>query len=97
MEPVLERAKADELVALEVLLAEAVLDHLAVQLLHPGGQVVLELEVGQKLVEQVELDPVVARVGADLAGVDDLGRGDQSLDLVAHVANLVVLLCWRRC
>src|SRR6476620_70079 len=34
---VLERAEADELIALEVLLAEPVLDHLAVQLVHAGG------------------------------------------------------------
>ena len=91
MEPVLERAEADELISLEVLLAEAMLDHLAVQLLHAGRQVVLELEVGQEPVEQVELDAVIAGIGTDLAGVGDLGRGDQPLDLVAHVANLVVL------
>src|SRR3954464_2570697 len=51
MEPVLECAEADELFALEVFLSEAMLHHLTMQLLHPGSQVVLKLEVGQKLVE----------------------------------------------
>ena len=96
VESALERAEADELIALEVLLAEAVLDHLAVELFHAAGQVVLEPEVGQEPGEQVEVDPVVPRIGADLAGVDDLGGGDQPLDLVADVADLVVLACCRR-
>ena len=91
VESALERAEADELVALEVLLAEAVLDHLAVELFHAADQVILEAEVGQEPGELVEVDPVVPRVGADLAGVDDLGGGDQPLDLVADVADLVVL------
>ena len=91
VESPLEGAEADELVALEVPLAEAVLDHLAVELLHAAGQVVLEAEVGQVAGELVEVDPVVPRVGADLAGVDDPGGRDQPLDLVADVAHLVVL------
>src|SRR5262249_62215207 len=73
MESPLEGAEADELVAFEVLLAEAVLDHLAVELLHAAGQVVLEAEVGQVAGELVEVDPVVPRGGPDLAGVDHLG------------------------
>src|SRR5262249_52430227 len=91
VEPALERAEADEPIALEVLLAEAPLDHLAMELLHAAGQVVLEPEVGQEPGEAVEVDPIVPRVGADLPGVDDPGRGDQSPDLVAHVAHPVVL------
>ena len=67
------------------------LNHPSVQFLHPRGEVVLELEVRQKLVKQIEIDAVVARVGADLAGVRDLRRGNQPLDLVAHIANLIVL------
>ena len=43
----LERAEPDELIALEVLLAEAVLDHLTVELFHAADQVVLEPEVRQ--------------------------------------------------
>src|SRR5438477_7633875 len=41
VESVLERAEADEPLALEVRLAEAVFDHLAVELLHAAGQVIL--------------------------------------------------------
>ena len=59
---VLERAKADKLVALKVFLAKAVLDHLAVKLLHTGGQRVLKLEVGKKLGEQVKVNAVISRV-----------------------------------
>src|SRR5271165_6052778 len=67
------------------------LDHLAVQFFHSGGEVVLELEVRQQPGEQIKIDTVVAGVGANLAGVGDPGRGDQPLDLVGHIANLVVL------
>src|SRR5271157_5059232 len=91
VKPILERAQSDELISLEVLLAKTMLDHPSVQFLHPSGEVVLELEVRQKPVEQIEIDAVVAGVGAYLAGVRDLRRGNQSLDLVAHIANLIVL------
>ena len=67
------------------------LDHPSVQLLHPSGEVVLQLEVRHKLAEQIEIDAVVAGVGANLAGVRELRRGNQPLDLVAHIANLIVL------
>ncbi len=87
----LERTEANKLLALEVLLGEAVLDQLAVELLHAADEVVLKPEIGQEPAEPVEVDAVVPRIGANLAGVDDLGGGDQPLDLVADVADLVVL------
>ena len=37
MELILERAEADKLISVAILLAEAVLDHLAVQLFHPAA------------------------------------------------------------
>ena len=81
VESTLERAEADETVTLEVLLAEAVFNHLAMEFLHPGRQVVLELEIRKELVQEIKVNSIVAWVCADLARVDDLGRGDQTAAL----------------
>ena len=51
---------------------------------------------GRSEFEQVELHAVVPRIVTDLSGVDDLGVGHQSLNLIGDIANLVVLRC-RRC
>ena len=91
VESALECAETDELITLKVLLAEAMLDHPTMEPIHAADQIKLKPEVGQELGKPVEVDPVVPRVSADLASVDDLGGGDQPLDLVADVAQLVVL------
>ena len=92
IESILECAKSDELVALEIFLAEAVLDHLTVKFFHAAGQVVLEAKVGQDLRELVEIDPIIPWISANLPGVDNLGSGNQPLDLITDIANLVILL-----
>jgi hypothetical protein len=68
-----ESTEADEAITLEIVLAKAVFDHLAVKFLHARYQVLLECKVGQKCGEQIEIDPVIAWVGANLTGIDDLG------------------------
>src|SRR5579883_3401789 len=89
-EPGPQRPQAHELRAAPIVEAEAVIDQLAMQLLHPGRDAVLEMEIGKQRLEQIELDPIVARVGADLARIGDLGGGDQPLHLIADVAHLIV-------
>ena len=61
VEAALERAEPDELIPLEGVLVKPMLDHFAVQLFHPGGQVVLKPEIRQNLREPVEINAVIPR------------------------------------
>src|SRR6516164_8537819 len=84
-------AQPDELVAVEIACRKAVCTVSRQELLHTGGERVFEPEIGQQACEPSEVDAVVARVLADLAGVDDAGPRDQALDDRGDVANLIIL------
>src|ERR1700733_1296523 len=66
-----EGAQPDKLISVPVLFTEAVVNQLPVQLLHSGSQVILQVEVGEHLVQQIKLDAVITRIGTDLARIGD--------------------------
>ena len=61
------------------------------QPLRAGGQGVFEPEVGQQPAELRKIDAVIARVLADLAGIDDRCPRHETTDDVGDVAHLIVL------
>src|SRR6267142_1874301 len=91
VERLLDRTQSHKLIAFKILFREAMLHHLAMQLLHSRLQVVLEFEVRQEPVKHVEVDAIIAGVGPDFAGVGDPGRRHQPLHLISHIAYLIVL------
>src|SRR5262249_4740594 len=93
LEPIeapLQGAQAHELVSVPVLPCKPVFTQLPVQLLHPAREAVLKLRVRQYFVEQIEPDPVIARVLANFAGVSDLRVRQQLLYSIANVSHLIV-------
>src|SRR5271166_263452 len=91
VEAMAQGAQPDELVAVEVSCRKAVRPVSLEQLLHAGGERVFETEIGQQRSQLGEIDAVVARVLADLAGVDDAGSRHQALDDRSDVADLIIL------
>src|SRR6516165_2461517 len=91
VEAMAQGAQPDELVAVEITSRKTVRAELRQQLLHTGGERVVEPETGQQPSEPGEIDAVVARVFADLAGVDDAGPRHQALDDRGNVAHQIIL------
>ncbi len=52
----------------------------------------MKFEVREQLIQQIEFNPVVPRIGADFARIGDLGLRNKFFNLIADVANLVVFL-----
>src|SRR6516164_9778390 len=73
VEAMAQGAQPDELVTVEIARRKAVRPVSRQQLLHAGRQCVFEPEIGQQRAEPREIDAIVARVLADLAGVDYAG------------------------
>src|SRR5437870_3285719 len=84
-------AQPHELLAVEIAGRETVRAVPRQQLFHAGGEGVFESKIGQQSAELAEIDAVVARVLADLAGVDDVGARHEALDDRGDVAHLIIL------
>ena len=56
----------------------------------PVARSYCSLKSGSSSIEQIEFDPIIPRIGADLAGIGNFGAGDESFHLVADVADLIV-------
>src|SRR6516165_3937089 len=91
VEAMAQSAQPDKPVAVEITSRETVRAVSRQELLHAGGERVFEPEVGQELSKPGEIDAVVARVLADLAGVDDAGPRHQALDDRGNVAHPIIL------
>src|SRR6266404_3190123 len=91
VEAMTQGAQPHELLAIEIAGRETVRAVPCQQLLHAGGERVFELKIRQQPAELGEIDAVVARVLADLAGVDDAGSGHESLDDRRDVAHPIIL------
>src|SRR5438132_2736251 len=91
VEAMTQGAQPHELLAVEIAGRETMRAVPCQQLLHAGGEGVFEPEIRQQPAELGEIDAVVARVLADLAGVDDAGSRHQSLDDRSDVAHLIIL------
>src|SRR6266404_9971982 len=73
VEAMAQGAQPHELLAIEIAGRETVRAVPCQQLLHPGGERVFQPKIRQQPAELGEIDAVVARGLADLAGVDDAG------------------------
>src|SRR3984893_194622 len=91
VEAMTQGAQPHELLAIEIAGRETMRTVPCQQLLHAGGERVFEPEIRQQPAELGEIDAVVARVLADLAGVDDVGSRHEALDDRGDVAHLIIL------
>src|SRR6266446_2298419 len=90
VEAMTQRAQPHELLAVEIAGRETVCAVPCQELLHAGGERVFEPEIRQQSAELGEIDTVVARILADLAGVDAVGSRHQALDDRGDVAHLII-------
>jgi len=86
-----QHAEANELVSVPIFPPKTVVDELAVQLFHAGGEIVLKLETREEPVEKIKFDTVIAGIGRDFAGIGDLRAGNKLLHLIGDVPHLIVL------
>src|SRR6266436_296821 len=91
VEAMTQGAQPHELLAIEIAGRETVRAVPCQELLHAGGERVFEPEIRQQSAELGEIDAIVARILADLAGVDDMGPRHQALDDRGDVAHLIIL------
>ena len=70
---------------------KSVSTQLAIKFIHSGSKIVLQLEIGEQLIEQIEFDTVIPWISPDLAGIGDFCARNELLHAIANVANLVVL------
>src|SRR5215469_1360815 len=91
VEAMAQGAQPDELVAVEIARRKTMRAVSRQKLFHAGGERVFEPEIGQEPSKPGEIDAVVARVFADLAGVDDIGSRHQALNDRSDVAHLIIL------
>jgi len=83
-----QHAQPTELVVVEVACRKAMCPVPRRQLLHTGVERTFEPEIGQELSEPGEIDAIVARIFAYLAGV---GGAPQLLDDGGDVGHLIIL------
>src|SRR6266478_6528190 len=90
VETMTQRTQPHELLAVEIAGRETVCAVPCQEFLHAGGERVFEPEIRQQSAELGKIDAVVARVLADLAGVDAVGSRHQALDDRGNVAHLII-------
>src|SRR6266436_5616380 len=90
VEAMTQGAQPHELLAIEIAGRETARAVPCQQLFHAGGERVFEPEIRQQSAELGEIDAIVARVLADLAGVDAVGSRHQALDDRGDVAHLII-------
>src|SRR5262249_25614191 len=91
VEAMTQGAQPDKLLAIEIAHRKTVLPVSRQQLLHSGGQRVFEPKVGQQPAKLAKIDAVIARILADLPGVNDGGARYQALDDRGDVPHLIIL------
>src|SRR6516225_4346226 len=91
VETMAQGAQSHEPIAVEVLSRKPVRAIVRQQLFHAGGECVFQPKIGQQAAKLGEIDAIVARVLADLAGIDNVGARHQALDDRGNVADSVIL------